>query len=260
MGAAAPNIIMRPQLLLLPLLFATIHAQAPPGAAQLQQLIDRARASAMRYEGRLPDFSCTKLTNRWEGGPNKKWKQRDSLEESVSFASNGRTQIHLVKRNGKTAKNQRDRFKGVIEDELLAGSLVPREIFGARAGARVEWSRWEVRQGRQLAVLAFQAKGENWPDGKTRYELKLSGKVYFDPAADEVVRIEIAQEGPPGYPFKESGWEMDYAPVTLSGRQLVLPVRGRTTITRGNAYYRNELEFTNYRKYGADATILVDEP
>jgi hypothetical protein len=41
----------------------------------------RARASAMRYEGHLPDFNGA--------GAGDKWKQRDTLEAAVAFGRNG---------------------------------------------------------------------------------------------------------------------------------------------------------------------------
>jgi hypothetical protein len=249
------------RVLLLPILIATLQAQAPPDPAQLQQLISRARTSAMRFEGRLPDFSCTKTTVRWEdsSGSGKKWKLRDTLEESVSFASNGNTQMKLLRLDRTPITRDRKFLGGVVEDDLLRAAIVPEELFGEKAEAQFEWARWEMRQGRRIAVLRYYAKGFNYPDGKTRYELKITGQLYFDPASDEIVRIEAAHQGPPNYPFKDSGWEADFARVMLSDREIVLPIRGISRLTRGKGLYRNEFEFTNYRKYGADVVIHVDD-
>src|ERR1700691_4561046 len=76
---------------------------APPDAGQQQALIARIKQSAMRFQGQLPDFICTKLTDRWEdsSGTGKRWKRRDSLEETVYFAQDGRTTIKLLKLNGR---------------------------------------------------------------------------------------------------------------------------------------------------------------
>jgi hypothetical protein len=238
----------------------SVQAQPPPDSANLQDLINRARASAMRYDGHLPDFSCTKITVRWEdsSGSGKKWKKRDALEESVSFAGNGQTLHKLEKRNGIATNMSRAQLQGMTENTLLAGAIVPQEVFGPKAETRFEWNRWETRAGRMTAVLRFHGIGENYPDGKTRYELQLTGDVYFDPLAGDVIRIEVSQQGPPGYPFKESGWEIDYAPVTLSGRELVLPIGGAVHGAIGKALFRNEVQYKGYRKYGADSSLRFD--
>jgi hypothetical protein len=41
-------------------------AQPAPDAAALDALLMRMKASAMRYQGHLPDFSCTEITVRKE--------------------------------------------------------------------------------------------------------------------------------------------------------------------------------------------------
>ena len=237
-----------------------LQAQSSPDSAKLQDLINRARASAMRYDGHLPDFSCTKITVRWEdsSGSGKEWKKRDTLEESVSFAGNGNTQTKLEKLNGVATNKSWAQLQGVRENKLLSGAIVPQEVFGPKAKTRFEWNRWETRAGRMTAVLRFHGIGENYPDGKTRYELQLTGDVYFDPLAGDVIRIEVSQQGPPGYPFKESGWEIDYAPVTLSGRELVLPVGGAVHGAWSKVLFRNEIQYRGYRKYEADSSIRFD--
>jgi hypothetical protein len=237
-----------------------LQAQSSPDSAELQDLINRARASAMRYDGHLPDFSCTKITVRWEdsSGSGKEWKKRDTLEEFVSFAGNGNTQTKLEKLNGVATNKSWAQLQGVRENKLLSGAIVPQEVFGPKAKTRFEWNRWETRAGRMTAVLRFDGIGENYPDGKTRYELQLTGDVYFDPLAGDVIRIEVSQQGPPGYPFKESGWEIDYAPVMLSGRELVLPVGGAVHGARSKVLFRNAIQYRGYRKYEADSSIRFD--
>jgi hypothetical protein len=238
-----------------------IRAQAPPDPTQLQELITRARASAMRYEGHLPDFNCTKVTDRWEdgSGTGNQWKKRDTLEEAVAFGRNGQTLMKVLKINGKPSTRSRGRLGGVTEDALLAGAIVPQGVFGRQAQAQLEWDGWQMRGDRRIAVLNFRAKGENYPDGKTRWELKVTGKLFFDPSAGDVVRIEVSQEGPPGYPFKESGWTMDYVPVVLSGRQLILPVNGVFHSLRGRTLFRNEIRYVDYRKYDTESSIRFED-
>ena len=100
------------------------QSAAPPDAAEQQELLRQIRASAMRFQGHLPDFLCTKLTQRFEdhSGTGHSFKLRDTLEESVVFSSNGQTAIKLVKLNDKLTNRPRFGLRGiggVIEDALL---------------------------------------------------------------------------------------------------------------------------------------------
>ena len=82
------------------LMATALCAQPAPDAASLQSLLQRIKASAMRYAGHLPDFTCTEVTIRKEdsSGNGATWRTLDTLEEVVSFASNGRISKKLEKR------------------------------------------------------------------------------------------------------------------------------------------------------------------
>lgn len=177
----------------------------------------------------------------------------DTLEELVSFASNGRVSKVLVKKNGRPSTTNNP--GGLIENVVLSGAIVPRGIFGAKALPKFDWDHWETRSEHRIAVIAYQAVGENYPDGKTRYELKVKGRIVFDDTVGNLVRTESSSTGPPGYTFGEVRVETDYAPVTVSDRELILPTKAVMTTVRGRRRYRSEIEFSGYRKYQADSTI-----
>jgi hypothetical protein len=213
----------------------------------------------MRYEGHLPDFTCTEVTVRKEdssaNGTN--WRTVDTFEELVSFASNGRVSKKLVKRNGRPTTKSRP--GGLTENAVLAGAIVPRGIFGKNAQPKFEWDHWETRSDHRIAVIAYKAVGFNYPDGKTRYELKVIGRIFYDDTAGDLIRTESSNTGPPGYPFGEVRVDIDYAPVTLSDRELILLTSSVMTTTRGKRRYRSEFQFLAYRKYDADTTIRFGE-
>lgn len=213
----------------------------------------------MRYQGHLPDFSCTEVTVRKEdsSGKGANWRALDTLEESVSFASSGRVSKTLVKKNGRPTTSRKP--GGLIENAALSGAIVPRGIFGAKAQPRFDWDHWETQSEHRIAVIAYRALGENYPDGKTRYELKVTGRILFDDTAGNLVRTESSSVGPPGYPFGEVRLETDYAPVTIADRELILPIRAVMTTVRGKRLYRSEIRFSAYRKYQADSTIRFED-
>lgn len=235
-----------------------IWAQPTPDAVALKELLDRITASAMRYEGHLPDFTCTEVTVRKEdsaaNGTN--WRTVDTFEELVSFASNGRVSKKLVKWNRRPTTKSKP---GGLTGEVLADAIVPRGIFGEKAQPEFEWDHWETRSDHRIAVIAYRAIGFNYPDGKTRFELKVNGRIFYDDTAGDLIRTESSNIGPPGYPFGEVHVDIDYAPVIISNRELILPTSSVMTTTRGKRRYRSEFQFLAYRKYDADTTIRFDE-
>jgi hypothetical protein len=235
-----------------------VFAQPSPDAAALDALVVRMKASAMRYQGHLPDFTCTEITVRKENssGNGANWRTLDTLEELVSFASSGNVSKTLVKKNGRPTT--RNRPGGLIENAVLSGAIVPRAIFGAQAQPKFDWDHWETRSEHRIAVISYHGLGENYPDGRTRYELKVTGRIVFDETAGNLVRTESSSVGPPGYPFGEVRVETDYAPVTISDRELTLPTKAVMTTARGKRLYLSEIQFSGYRKYQADTTIRFD--
>lgn len=234
-------------------------ADAPMPAAEQQALTAKIKTQALRFEGQLPDFIATEAEARFEdnSGTGKKWKQRDVLEMQVYFAQGGQTVLKLQKKDGKPAGKDYVRSGGMIDPEFLHGAILPVHLFGPVADPAFEWVRWDQIDGRRVAVLAFKAKPfiKNYPDGKHGYLITFHGIVYADPSDGMPWRLEVEGVGPPGYPFQESGWDTDYRAVQISGRELVLPVKAVSRLRRGNFLARNEMQFSNYRKYEADSTV-----
>jgi hypothetical protein len=197
------------------------------------------------------------LNKEDSSGNGANWRTLDILEELVSFESTGRVSKTLVKKkNGQpTTKKSAG---GLVENVVLSGAIVPRGIFGAKAQPKFDWEHWETRSGRRIAVIGYRAVGENYSDGKTRYELQVAGQIIFDDTAGDLVRTESSSVGPRGYPFGETRVETDYAPMTISDRELILPTKAVMTTVRGKRRYQSEIQFSGYRKYHADTTIRFD--
>jgi hypothetical protein len=242
------------------------QSDAAPDVGQQQAMLARIKQSAMRFEGQLPDFICTKLTARFEdsSGSGKKWKRRDELEETVFFAQNGRTATQLLKLNGKPTNRSHDSIGGIVENGVVRDAIVPASIFGPLANGQFAWSRWGTLNAsfnaRRTAVFAFMTPRlfKNYPDGTRAYLIGFHGLVYANPEDGMPLRLEVHVDGPEGYPFQESGWDIDYGTVTIAGRELVLPVKAVARYRVNKLLTRNEIQFTGYRKYEADSKVTFD--
>ncbi len=237
-------------------LFAQV-SDAPPTGAEQQDLTAKIRQTALRFRGQLPDFICTEVETRLQGSssPGAKLKQRDTLEMLVYFTQEGRTGIKLQKVDGKPARRDYEKVGGAMDPEFLHGAILPTHLFGPKASPQFEWRRWETLGGRHAAVFWFHAQAIIQTKGSP---LGFHGLVYADPADGMVLRLEVETDVPPGYAFDETGWDVDYGAVTLSGRELLLPVKAVTRFRRATSVWRNEMEFTGYRKYEADSTVSFE--
>ena len=238
-------------------LAAWLPAQPPPSADEQEFLSQRIRQTALRFRGQLPDFTATEQEVRWiDSSGMGKWKKRDTLELQISFSQDGRTGVKLLKIDGKPAKRPYDRETGAKDPEFLHGAILPTHLFAPRPDPQFVWIRWDSLGGRRVAVLSFRAKPVTNVNG---FLLGFHGVVYADPADGMPLRLEVQTDAPAGFGFDESGWDADYAPVTLSGRELVLPVRAVTHYHGNKAQWKNEIQLSGYRKYEADSTVKFDQ-
>ncbi len=173
----------------------------------------------------------------------------------VYFTQDGRTGIKLLKVDGKPARRDYDRLKGAMDPEFLHGAILPTHLLSPKADPQFEWNRWDELCGRRVAVLAFHAQPVIQAQG---VPITFHGLVYADPTDGMVMRLEVEGDVPPVSLFDETGWDVDYGAVTLSGRELVLPVKAVTRFRRANSPWRNEMQFTGYRKYEADSTVTFE--
>jgi hypothetical protein len=83
------------------------------------------------------------------------------------------------------------------------------------------------------------------------------GLVFASVEGAEPLRLEIHQDGPPGYPMHDDTIAVDYAWVEISGQRLLLPARTEIQARFGNdkSNVRREATFSGYRKYSADLKI-----
>lgn len=180
----------------------------------------------------------------------------DTFEELVSFASDGRITKKVIKVNGRPSTKKRHEL---TENAILSGAIVPRGVFGKNTQSNFVWDHWETKAEHQIGVIAYTAVGFNYPDGKTKYELKVTGRIFHDDSAGYLIRAESSSIGPPGYAFGEVRTETNFASVSLSDRALILPTTSIMTTKIGKRLYRGEYQFLNYRKYETDTAVRFEQ-
>lgn len=246
---------------------AAALGDAPP--ANPKGILALITGSALRYQGEVPDFTCTEQITRSEAsgkippGTPPHWKVRDKLEEVLSFVE-GKENHTLILVNGKPTHYTHESLDGLRSDGLLQFVMVPNWIFGPLSQTRFDWVRWDKIGGRRMAVFVFETprsiSTHPLVDEDRSYMVSYHGVIWADPETGEMARLEAQMETPKDFPFQRDDFEIDYGKVRISNEEFLLPVKSIGTVRNGKLLSKNEIEFTEYRKYQADVNIHFGDP
>jgi hypothetical protein len=236
----------------------------PPSPAEQKQLIEELREYAMNYDKRLPDFLCTQVTRRfYDPSGLEYWVNADTITAKLSYFQNKEEKKVLFVNN---------QYKDVDWDKLGGatstgefGSML-REVFEPETDAAFQWERWGTLRGKRNHVIRYRVlqQQSKWT---IVYEKSMSvrpgytGLIYVDANTGMVTRVTLdAQEIPSYFPIQMAKTQLDYDYTDIGGSTFLLPLRAEVKMREGKFLVRNDIEFRNYRKFGADTSITFDTP
>lgn len=250
-----------PVLLLIALTASSAVAQTPPAPspAEQQSMLAAIRQYAERYVGNLPNFICEQVTRQFEAGKKpKRWHKGDMLASKLVY-EDGREERTLQMVNNRPV-GLRGRFlRRPLETEGEFGMLMDR-VFGSAGDTDFTWCGWDTRDGRTLAVFHYSIDGQHSTLSLTLGALKAvvpyHGSISADPATGTIWRITSEPSDiPPYLETKSLLTTIDYEPTDIAGQSYILPVRARVTLATPSNHIRNDIEFTNYRKFETESRI-----
>jgi hypothetical protein len=246
-----------------------------PSAGERAAMIDALGRYASGYLARLPDFVCTREARQFRTGliarstgrfpkvtvgldavptaVDKPWSAAGWYTVEAVYAG-GADHYKLSLVNGKPTTKSIDELRQKVSLGEFAGTL---KVVFASAG-NFEWVRWEVTGGKRSAVFAYRtdrAHSTYWlccPPFATAHQ----GFVYADPQSGAIRRIIVyATELPESSQITGSALVLDYGEVSIGDHRYLLP-RSSASYSRTKAVEsREDIDYRNYRKFGADATV-----
>ncbi|HTP89236.1 MAG TPA: hypothetical protein VMJ34_19935 [Bryobacteraceae bacterium] len=253
--------------------------------ARQKAILAKITEYASHYVSALPNMSCTESTRFTSSGhesglrgtrkPSAKltdgWRLEDTVVEDLDYYQGTET-YHTRSLNGAPEA----RPMGQIRLSYSRGELgsVLADTFDPASETQFVWDHWENLQGRRVAVFRFAidrdhthywvccvSTGSMTVNGivRRRYKKWMSayrGFVYADPDTGSILRFVFRNiEIPAEYNLQDARNLIEYSTVTLSGRTFLVPVRGVHFSRTQKGQVRDEIEFTNYRVFGADSSI-----
>ena len=268
---------------------ADVLPQAPPDLNEQRRII----ASTIDYLGktlpRLPDFSATRATVRYAGGPSAAIQHDEGSWRAV-----GRSTAIVVYRDGKEVVNPSEWGKHSARHDAHhdVGALITRGTFGPILSTVIidashgdtTWDRWERGDSSPIAVFRYRVPqnqshysvGFHAPSsskGEAEQYTGYHGELAIDPATGTILRITVQADLPFGSPLLESDIMVEYGPVEIGGKSYTCPLRSVAISFIGSglademslstqypdAVSLNDVTFSNYHLFRSDSRILTGD-
>jgi len=227
-------------------------------------VIDQAREEAFSFSETLPNYVVKQITNRYESGAASRggtsWQPLDIVTTDLIY-EDGKERYTNVMVNGKPTKyiEQTGSWSEGEFASMLQAILAP----STNADFRNQRSTTILNRTAYRYDYTVEQPRSTWElhaDGQT-YKPSYTGAIWVDKATFRVLRIEIASRNlPRNFPLDTAESSIDYDFVMVGTQKVLLPVHAEAlSCVRGTSdCTRNQTDFRNYRKYGADSSITFE--
>ncbi len=236
-----------------------------PAPADRKRVIEEVRANSLNYTDSLPNYICRQVTRRRVDptGSGSAFRDTDTIVEQLSFFEKKETYKVVMVNNSMVTNNlQHDQLGGATSSGEF-GSIL-RAIFAPESGTDFEWERWTGLRGRWQHVFSFRTSQPIYTirhgDSKRTIVTRARGQVFVDRETHMVTRLHFECEGiPSDFPIRSVTLDQDYDFADVGGQQFLLPLRSDVRSREVGYESWNEVSFSGYRKFAADATITFDK-
>ena len=234
----------------------------PPSEAEQRKLIEELREYALNYDKSLPDFLCTHVTRRfYDPSGLEYWLAADTVTAKLSYFQH-KEEKKILFVNNKYQDIDWDKLGGASSTGEFGAML--REIFLPETQTTFQWERWGTLRGKRNHVIRYTVDQPH-SQWNIVYEKTMSirpaytGFIYAEAATGLVTRLTLnAIDVPPTFPIQQAKTQLDYDYADINGNTFLLPLRAEVRMREGRMLVRNDIEFRNYRKFGADTSITFE--
>jgi len=229
---------------------------------ELDRILDDARKNALAYGDALPNLVCEQTTQRlYDASGMGDWKLKDTIVEQLAFVNHEEDRVLVGQ------KTAGDEAEVRISSTGEFGAAMT-NIFRPEAKAKFTWKETATLRGEPAEVFDYRVDHEDSafllndppaPSVKVGYH----GRIYIDRATHGVMSLSIiTDEAPKNFPIRKAAVRVDYDYVAINEHDYLLPVSAQV-VTRlpggslsGDLLKRNDIAFTNFRRFGSSAKIV----
>jgi hypothetical protein len=240
------------------------NADAPPPptvpGGTADNVITDASAAADAFTSEMPNFVVQQVTTRYySNSVPARWMTRDVVTADVGCVD-GREEYANILVNGQPTRQPIEKTGAWSTGEFVT---TLQDLLSPYTGATFVRRGEETLSGRPAYIYEFTVRqsGSHWvlvgPDGRQEAP-PYTGRVWIDKERHRVLRMEKRTTAISSVlPYDKAEATLEYSYVTIEGKSYLLPISGENLACfRGRASCtRNQIEFRNYRKFGADSSV-----
>jgi hypothetical protein len=254
------------------------QAEPPPAlpskplSAEHEKIVADARAIALDYSRRLPDFICLQLTRRYDDplGESGFVLQDTVAAQLTYFEQKEDYKVISRKANYKVAPKN-DKWTGSSSTSLDGvtssgefGTLL-KDIFEPRTHADFWFQRRGSLHRHVTLIFGYRVPARNskwrieYNPGALVCTTEYTGSLFIDPETHAVMRVSMeARRIPTSFPVQDVWIQLDYAWQDLAGEKFLLPSTVVLNMREGRVNKKNEIDFRSYRKYSAASAVTFE--
>jgi hypothetical protein len=258
---------------ILPVPPVPVASATPP--SDVPGLLARMTDYAFVHLQKLPNIVCTQTTQFYGESREKLkagWRAEDLVLEEVSYVD-GAENYRTVRVNGQPDDRPIEKIRGAWNRGEFGSILAM--TFDPSSEAHFTWDHLESLHGRPAAVFRYAVDrahskyqvcclemGSVTIHGviqprKKPWMSAYRGLVYADAETGRILRIDYRNVNiPPESPLLDARHVIDYASFAIGEKPYWLPSRVTHYIRTPQFRTRDEIQFSNYRKFDAESTIL----
>jgi hypothetical protein len=257
---------------------------ARPSIEEQKEFFHRVNVNAIHYSASLPNFICNEVIHRYQmvpphppgmdrRGPSPQtigigaWIAKDVLTVKLSYFEN-REKYELTLVNGRKTRDSYESSGGAISEGDFGSILL--EIFSPESGTKFVWDHWTHLRKRLTRVYSYRTSRERSHyrigvgDRAEQRRMVVAGRhgfVYADDATGMIMRITgEADSIPLGFPVTAQATILDYDYANVGDKPFLLPLRVQNSMKTAQLYFKNKVEFRDYRKFTGESSISFDVP
>jgi len=233
---------------------------ATPDSGEQKGVLADATDYVINHESSLPNFICTQVTRRYEDvAARGVWRPIDIIVEKLTYFEH-KEDYQVVELNGRPASVPHNQLHGASSSGEF-GSVM-KGIFAPGTETQFTWQSWFTLRGRRMHVYAYsvRASRSNYhiviPNQSVDLAAAYHGLIFIDSRKHFVHRITLHADGiPAALPVQDVSLALDYEYTRIGDSDYLLPLTFELRSREGNVLIKNDVDYEDYRKFGADTTI-----
>jgi hypothetical protein len=237
-----------------------------PGPEEVDRILADVRRNAIDYGNGLPNLICQQTTTRSvDARGDGNWKHMDTIVEMLTYIDHEENRTVVGGEENHTKKEAKDGIDiGMISAGEFGDALVG--IFKPASKAEFTWKETGTLRGEAVEVFDYRIEQANSsfslraPSGFVM--VGYHGRIYVDRATHGVKSVTIISDDvPKSFPIRRAAVRVDYDYVAINDHDYLLPVSAQVVVGQsGHVLERNDLEFSNFRRFGSTLRILDSKP